>query len=482
METATARDDLVGLLRQAQQALAAVAEEVGSLAVLGGQELIEATELAAHIDRVSDTVMVRVVSAVEEQCRRADPGESVAACLGFRDAAALLMTVTGASRRTLTRWRQVGGATSDRGFGSTGLLPPLFPRLAEALAVGAVSLDQALVIRQHLLEASARAHPDDVDAAECALVDAAVGVPVASERDDVSGDGMAPMPLPPELLAVQARAWRDAIDPDGPEPRYEEQRQRRSFTFGQRSDGMWVGTLVLPPDQGEAIRLALDAHNAPRTPIRHDHGDPGSEVETEALHGAGLRRQGLDDDRTTAQRQADTIVGLVTRAMELTDAPRIGGDAATVVVTISAAELAEHARTGAGTARLERSGELVPAHMAARIICDGYLQVCVLGEDGLPLKLGRARRSHTRHQRRAILTAYPGGCQNPGCHAPPGFTEIHHPVWWSAGATDTDNGVPLCQHCHAEVHAGRLRCLRDDAGRWLVVPTLRLRSRFRVAA
>ncbi len=191
-----------------------------------------------------------------------------------------------------------------------------------------------------------------------------------------------------------------------------------------------------------------------------------------------LNRRGLLDDRTTAQRQADTLVALIHDAIQNGNAPRIGGEAPTLVVTITNEELTKHATTGAGTALLEHSGDPIPAHIAARIMCDGYLQACVLDSNGLPLKLGRTRRTHTRHQRRAILSAYPGGCQNPHCHAPPGFTEIHHPIWWSnGGRTDALNGVPLCQHCHTELHAGRLRCELGQDGRWHIVPTIPLRPR-----
>ncbi|WP_156253083.1 HNH endonuclease signature motif containing protein [Pseudactinotalea terrae] len=504
METMTAREGLVGLLAQAHQALAAVAGELGSMASLSADELMEAAELAAGIARLSDAAMVTTVDAVQEQCRRAGPEESLACRYGFRDAAALLVTITGASRRTLTRWRQIAGETTPRGIGSSGILPPWYPQLAEQLAVGAVSLDQALVIRQHLNEARARAHPEALEAAEQALVAAAMGAVVCEHEHDDAGDEQdcaqqaTAMPLPPDLLAVQARAWRDAIDPDGPEPTYEQQRQARSFTLGKRLDGMWIGKLLLPPDQGEALRLALDAHNAPRTTSRHDaagadegdrdtasggDGDSGSSDSDSADLGVtALNRRGMVDDRTTAQRQADTLVGLITDAIKQGDAPRIGGDAPTLVVTITNEELTKHATTGAGTAHLEHSGEPVPAHVAARIMCDGYLQACVLGKDGLPLQLGRARRSHTRHQRRAILAAYTGGCQNPRCHAAPGFTEIHHPIWWSRGGhTDALNGVPLCQHCHAELHAGRLRCELGEDGRWHILPAIPLRSRTALA-
>src|SRR5690606_29480982 len=128
---------------------------------------------------------------------------------------------TGASRSTLRRWRQVGAAVLPRGIGSTGVLPPSFPRLARVVESGAVSLDQALAISRPLREAAARADVDDLAAAEAALVGSAIGSDAAPA-------------MPPDLLRLQACTWRDAIDPDGPEPSYEEARRKRSFTFGRR--------------------------------------------------------------------------------------------------------------------------------------------------------------------------------------------------------------------------------------------------------
>jgi len=503
MEDATELSTLAGLLRQADQALSVAAAQTDSVTSLPDEGLLEVAELATRLQRLTDSLVVQVVHHVERQCLQADPARSLAARFGLRDSTMFLMVLTGAGRHTLAKYRRIAAATTARGGGSTGVLPPVMPRLASALRAGAIGLDQALVVRDTMNQVGSRAHPDALEAAELALVAAATGSPDPSleEADDPDREDDHPacrLPLAPELLAVQARAWRDAIDPDGPEPSYEQQRARRSFTLGQRADGMWVGKLLLPADQGAALRLALDAHNAPRSKVRHETDEPQTGHETDepqagdetdpaqapAASSAG-GQIGHSDCRSSAQRQADTLVGLVTRAAELAEAPRIGGDAPTLVVTITADQLTEHAATGGGIALLEHSGDAVPAHVAARIICDGLIQTCVLDEAGLPLKLGRARRSHTRHQRRAILTSYPGGCQNPGCEAPPGFTEIHHPIWWSNdGPTDTDNGIPLCQHCHAEVHAGRLVCFREPSGRWAVAPRVSLppRARLRLAA
>lgn len=484
MEDTAQLTTLAVLLRQAEQALSAATTHLSAMPSLPDGELLEVAELSARVQRLSDAVMVPVVQSVERQCQEAETGRSLAARFGLRDGAALLMVLTGAARHTLTKYRRIAAATSARDGGSTGLLPPVMPHLADAMRAGAIGLDQALVVRDALNQVADRAHPDAVDTAELALVAAATGLPDpgAGHDDEISSDTH--LPLTPELLAVQARAWRDAIDPDGPEPSYEQQRARRSFTLGQRPDGMWVGKLLLPSDQGAALRLALDAHNAPRSMARHVDGSP-AQTELAPKTGTGaVGQSGTGDDRSSAQRQADTLVGLTTRAAELAGAPRIGGDAPTLVVTITADQLNEHAASGGGVAHLEHTGDAVPAHVAARIICDGLIQTCVLDDAGLPLKLGRARRSHTRHQRRAILTSYPGGCQNPGCHAPPGFTEIHHPIWWSDdGPTDIDNGLPLCQHCHGEVHAGRLVCVREPAGRWRVEPCVTLQPRrLRLAA
>ena len=93
--------------------------------------------------------------------------------------------------------------------------------MAEAFAAGRIGVDSVAAIVSGLVQASSGcdATPENLDAAEAALVEAAVVLPA----DDV---------------AAQARLWRDAMDPDGVEPRYEEICERRLMTIGRERNGV----------------------------------------------------------------------------------------------------------------------------------------------------------------------------------------------------------------------------------------------------
>ena len=98
--------------------------------------------------------------------------------------------------------------------------------------------------------------------------------------------------------------------------------------------------------------------------------------------------------------------------------------------------------------------------IAARYLCDGFVQTLVQDESGHPLRMGRRQRLFTKAQRRAII-ARDRHCRAPGCTAPPGWCETHHITLWShGGRTDVDNGILLCQHHHTEVHRGALTIVR----------------------
>jgi hypothetical protein len=96
----------------------------------------------------------------------------------------------------------------------------------------------------------------------------------------------------------------------------------------------------------------------------------------------------------------------------------------------------------------------VPEPWLARFFCDAVLQAAITTDDGQVLNLGRAQRTISPPQRRA-LTARDGGCVIPGCDAPAPWCDGHHARWWShGGATDLDNLALVCHRHHADIHAG----------------------------
>ena len=104
----------------------------------------------------------------------------------------------------------------------------------------------------------------------------------------------------------------------------------------------------------------------------------------------------------------------------------------------------------------------IPPDVLLRMHCDvGITPVTLTGNRQI-LSVGTTTRQFWEHIRRAIQ-ARDRGCAVPGCHVPAALCEIHHATPWArGGATSTDNGVMLCSHHHAAVHAQALEITRVD--------------------
>ena len=76
----------------------------------------------------------------------------------------------------------------------------------------------------------------------------------------------------------------------------------------------------------------------------------------------------------------------------------------------------------------------------------------ITGPDGLPLDVGRSRRTIPPQLDRARQVR-DNGCRYPGCTRPHGWTHAHHVTHWKdGGPTDITNIVSLCDHHHHVVH------------------------------
>ena len=91
---------------------------------------------------------------------------------------------------------------------------------------------------------------------------------------------------------------------------------------------------------------------------------------------------------------------------------------------------------------------------ARRLACDANVVRVVTGGASEPLDVGRASRTVSPAQRRA-LTIRDRGCVFPGCDRPPGWCDGHHIVHWAdGGPTDLANLALLCHHHHKAMHEG----------------------------
>jgi hypothetical protein len=101
------------------------------------------------------------------------------------------------------------------------------------------------------------------------------------------------------------------------------------------------------------------------------------------------------------------------------------------------------------------------------LACDAIIQRIVIGSDGVPLEMGRATRTFTPDQYRAIMLR-DGGCRFPGCDAGPARCEAHHAMthWEDGGPTDLANGLAVCRGSghHRLIHEGGWTITGDPNG------------------
>lgn len=433
----------IDVLRSAADAL------LRSFEALGDAQRWDALAAVGELAKHADGLVVRMAGLVEQAPPAIDAPSSTRA-FGYRDAADALRHELGVTSSRAKAIIRVAVAATPRPTAGGAPFEPRFPHVADALADGSIGIDQARVIVERLDEGRQRIDDDDRRFAEASLIIDATGQPageVAGERgyDDTS-------PTPPEELAATARQWLLALDPDGAEPREEQQIAQRSFTISRCTDGMFRGRIVLPPAEGAQVQAVVQAYNSPRT-----SKDPTAPVD--------------DDGRSPEQRSADVLAGLFAAHARSGETPRPGGRPPTLLVAVTQADLDAHAEGRPGVCEIVETGEIVPVQLAARMTCDAFIQTALIDDDGHVLKMGRRKRLFTAIQRLAIILR-DKSCQGEGCGAPASWNDVHHVrTWADGGPTDIDNGILLCTRCHQDVHAGRQQIERSGT-RWKVRRTL----------
>jgi hypothetical protein len=307
-----------------------------------------------------------------------------------------------------------------------------------ALAEGRVNLGQARVIVRAL-----EALPEDLDAALVARAEEHL-VALAQE-------------FGPRVLERLGRRILEVVAPDlvdAEEARQlegEERRAREStrLDFKRLGDGATRVTIKVPDGVADRFRTYLDAFTSPR----HDNGPNGTgPAETVGIGEA---------DRIPAARKRGLAFAALLEHLDPQRLPDHGGDATTVMVTLSLEQL----RSGLGAAGVITSDDgAISASEARRLACTAQIIPVVLGTNSEILDLGRTSRLFTPAQRKA-LRLRDRRCRAEGCTVPAGWCEAHHwNPWSSAGATDLANGVLLCNWHHHRVHDNGYRADRLPNG------------------
>jgi hypothetical protein len=218
-----------------------------------------------------------------------------------------------------------------------------------------------------------------------------------------------------QLRASLARAVVSA-DPDGAERRHERATAERRVTMTVLPDGMAELWALLPAEAAAAAYNAIDAH----------------------------ARRGPHDDRKMDARRADSLVALVTGAVD-------GAPAGPLVhVTVPASTL-----LGIG----DDPGELagygpIPASVARRIAADPsgiWRRLLTDPASGALLDVGRATYTPPAGLARHVA-ARDTTCRFPGCRQPARRCDLDHVRPFPAGPTAAGNLAALCRHHHRLKH------------------------------
>jgi hypothetical protein len=294
--------------------------------------------------------------------------------------------------------------------------------IGDALAAGQVNLPQARVCAQVLAELPADLDPALVRAVEEQLV--------------ILAEDWAP-----RELKILGRKILDAIDPEIAdaheatklEDEERRARERASLHLKRLGDGITRISANLPDTVANRLLTYLDAFTSPR----HQSAS-GSEPPISSL-----------ESRGPAHVQRGHAFAALLEHLDPIALPAHGGDATTVIVTLSLEQL----RTQLAAADLiGHDLDRISASEARRLACSAALIPAVLGTNSEVLDLGRTSRLHTRAQRRA-LRLRDRRCRAEGCTAPAAWTEVHHKDPWShGGTTDLADGICLCNFHHHRCH------------------------------
>ncbi|MGO4256836.1 DUF222 domain-containing protein [Marmoricola sp. RAF53] len=337
--------------------------------------------------------------------------------LGAANTAGWWANATRTTKPAAHRQVRLAGRLDDAGHAAT----------TDAMNAGAVSTEQAAVIL------------DAVDALPSEIVEPAVKaeaeahlVALAEHHD-------------PKELRFLGRRILEVVAPEVAEEHErkflegEEQRAREtaSLTMNPDGHGSMVGRFKIPVLVGQMLARHLEALAAPKHRAAVE-GTAGEKV------GRPLRLGQAFIEYVETRR----------------DAPKAGGIAATVVVTMTMDAL-----LGADTVATLDTGDRITAGEARRLACEAGIIPAVLGGKSQVLDLGRKTRFHTEAQR-IVLGRRDGGCTAEGCDWPPGMCHAHHGIPWSRGGpTDIEHGRLLCPRHHTLAHDARYQMKTGKNGK-----------------
>jgi hypothetical protein len=250
-----------------------------------------------------------------------------------------------------------------------------------------------------------------------------------------------------DTLAKLTEALRARLDPDGTEPRIENQRRRRDFTLHSRADGTSRLTGELTAELSEHLQSFFDSYAAP-VPEAH----------------------GVKDPRTAGQRRHDALLTGLQMLLRTGDMPASGGITATVLLVSDLKDWVQ----GTGTVSTGHGG-IIPTTEARRWT-DAQTRYLHLLLDDLnrPVDLFTSPRRLFSEAQRLAMAVRDRGCSFPGCDVPAQRCQAHHiQDHHDGGPTSLTNGTLLCGYHHRNFAKFGWQCrMTDGRPEWIPPPWL----------
>lgn len=327
-----------------------------------------------------------------------------------------------AEARVLARW---DAARVWRGDGAVTAASWLAQRLRLPLAVARQRLRHARALRS-LPAVEAAWRSGDLDRSHVTTL---LGVRTArtAEAFDAGHEELLEVARSQPFAGFKARCdlFELLADPDGAEQKADEGRAARELHLSQTFGGMWFCRGTFDPVSGEIVASTLRI-------IEQELFEADWAAAKERL---GREPMAMELDRTPAQRRADALVEMATRARSAPDGARRPAPLFTVVVGLE---------TFVGPVLELFNRTVLTPGTAAAWLTEADVERVVFDSPSRVIDVGVRRRFFAGGTRRAVEVR-DRGCFHDCCDAAPEHLQVDHVLEASkSGLTTQDNGRLAC--------------------------------------
>lgn len=251
------------------------------------------------------------------------------------------------------------------------------------------------------------------------------------------------------------KVWAQHADPDAADSRWQEHAGQEYLTIAKTMDGYhlqgWLSELS-GKTVVEAINAAVGVTPEGDTRTLYERNAQGlTDIANAILSSGPLLPNATVRPHLSVTVEYDTLKNLLS---ETRQAHICAGGCCGEII-----------RDGETDFRLERlpsldDGTILTGCQLAFLACDSSLTRIVFGPKSEVLDVGRAKRTVTPQQRKAV-EARDRVCQFPGCGVYSHKSEVHHVIHWaSGGETSVENSILLCRFHHQHVHMRDIKIKR----------------------